>query len=96
MDDDIDQALLDALPCTAHQFSTLGHKLGLVGAALGKRKRALHIATIKGDDGRWHCVHIPGYEPPPLERPSMEEFGVMGTRASKAVKGGNIGGGKPG
>jgi hypothetical protein len=53
--DEIDQALLDAVPCTAREFSNAGHAVGLFGKVLGARKHALGIETYKTLDGRWLC-----------------------------------------
>jgi hypothetical protein len=86
---DTDGELLAVLPCTARAFSDHGRALGLEGPELGKRKLALQIETFKGEDGRWHCRHVPGYRPRVNPRPDSEGFARMAARAGKG--GGTIG-----
>jgi DNA-binding MarR family transcriptional regulator len=86
---DTDGELLAVLPCTARDFSDHGRALGLEGPELGKRKLALQIETFKGEDGRWHCRHVPGYRPRVNPRPDSEGFARMAARAGKG--GGTIG-----
>ena len=84
---DVDGELLACLPCPAHEFSRIGHTLGLYGRVLGARKLALGIETYKGEDGKWWCRYTEGYRGPQADRrPSHEDWARMSARASKGGK----------
>lgn len=90
----IDRRLLEAVPCSARQFSDVGHAVGLHGSDLGARKLALGLETRRDADGAWVVAPAsesdgrPDGERSVTQRPTSEAFAHMAAVANAhATKG---------